>query len=416
MAKRSKKSSNRWAEMRKRAKKAVKENKDKKGGLSTLKLPNGLELFKIEKAGSVLVNLIPYPVVTSTHPEGCEPGDEWYRTKYSVHRNIGAEEKAYVCLKTWGKRCPFCEQYAILKKEYGWDNELTKAMKPSDRELYLVQDPKSGDLRLWDISCHLFGKALDEEIEDADDDAPFPGDPSEDGASLKLRFKEESWQGNKFYTVSKIEFVGRGEAIDEELLEKAAAIDLDALPIEYSYDKLNAIFLEQDTSDDDDGDNGEEDDDEDEKPLKKGVKKSKKRPAPADDDEDDDEDEDEDEAPPPPPKKSKKRPAPVEDEEDDEDDEDEAPPPPKKKPAAKKTRPAPIEEEDEEEDEDEEDEAPPPKKSKRSKAAEPAAKKGKKSKGPKCPYGGTFGEDCDTLDACDECELWDDCSEASEAE
>lgn len=410
------KGTSRWAAMRKKAKERVKERKDKKGGLTTLNLPKGLELFKIEKSGTITFNLVPYVVKTETHPEGCEPGEEWFRTKFSVHRNIGAEEQAYVCLKTWGKRCPYCEQYGVLKKEYGWDHDLTKAMKASDRELYLVEDPKSGELKLWDISCHLFGKSFDEEIEDSDESDPFPGDPSENGASLKVRFKEDTWAGNKFYTASKIEFVPRGEPLDEELLEKAAEIDLDSLPIRHSYDKLNAIYLEQDTGengkDEEDEDEDEGEEDEEETPRRRKPKSKRRKPEPEEDEdedegeEDDDEDEDEDEETPPPKKKSKpkkKAPPPEEEEDEDEDedeeedeDEDEAPPPKKRKP--KKKAPEP-----EEDDDEDEDETPPPKK----------RKKGKKSKN-KCPHGGTFGEDCDTLDECDDCDLWDECSEAHE--
>lgn len=60
-----------------------------------------------------------------------------------------------------------------------------------------------------------------------------------------------------------------------------------------------------------------------------------------------------------------------------------------------------------EDDEDEEEEAPvPPKK------VNETPKSVKNSQ--KCPSGGVFGKDCDTLDECEECKLWEKCADAQE--
>jgi hypothetical protein len=55
---------------------------------------------------------------------------------------------------------------------------------------------------------------------------------------------------------------------------------------------------------------------------------------------------------------------------------------------------------DEEVGEDEDVEEEKPKRTKKAAA---------KSKGNKCPAGGTFGKDCDEFDECADCELWDEC-------
>ena len=84
----------------------------------------------------------------------------------------------------------------------------------------------------------------------------------------------------------------------------------------------------------------------------------------------------------------------------------------------KKVRRAPAPEpEDEEVEEDEEEEPPPPRRGRPKKKADVAPVETKRSRKPKkkndsgCPAGGKWGEDCNALDECDTCEVWEDCQE-----
>lgn len=59
---------------------------------------------------------------------------------------------------------------------------------------------------------------------------------------------------------------------------------------------------------------------------------------------------------------------------------------------------------------DDEDDDPPPKKSKKE-TSDDDEEEEKPAKG-KCPHGGVFGKDCDDMEECDKCDLWDKCVKA----
>jgi hypothetical protein len=77
---------------------------------------------------------------------------------------------------------------------------------------------------------------------------------------------------------------------------------------------------------------------------------------------------------------------------DDEDDDDR----PKKKGKV----------DDEDDDEDDDDDDRPKKKGKVEEEDQP-----KKKSSSKCPHGHVFGKDCDSTDECEDCKLWDECSD-----
>lgn len=390
--------------MRDAVRKQAEERQQSTGGGTKFIFPEGKEItfFKPEK-GTMSIDILPYVVSVDNHPV-VSKGDMWYERTIQVHNAIGAEEKAYICLKTIGKRCPICDARAAMMKDANADEEIIKALKPKDRQVFNIIDTadKDGKVQLWEVSYHLFGKLLETEVREGDDDyADFA--ELEGGKTLKVRFKEKTMGKHKFLEADRIDFKDRDD-YDEDILDDV--FDLDAILNIHPYEKLEAIFLEQ----------------EEEEVPKKAAKKSSK---------DDDDDEEEEK-----PKRSKASKKPVKEEEEDEeedekpvrkskrkasDDDDEEEEKPKSKRASKKP---PVEDDDDEEEEEEE--KPKPKKSSKKAAVEDddddeeeeeVKKPAKKSKGKKeeCPEGYEFGTDCDEYEECFDCPLWEDCQAANEA-
>jgi len=312
------------------------EGRERQGGGGTkYALSSDISFFTMKKKMSL--DIIPYVVSIENHPEGLSKGDLWYQRTVWVHYAVGAEEKSYLCpLKTVKKRCPICEHRAEAMKQDKPDEELLKALKPRERELFNVfdQDEPDKGVQLWDVSYHLFGKHLEEEIREGKPEYAGFSEP-EDGFTLKIRATEEVMGGNKFMEATRIDFEERA-SIEPELLAKA--LDLDAILKILPYEELERIFLELESSESAQ-DKGTEDREADlaDRPREQRSSSRKEEPA--------------------------KSSLPSE---------------------SMKTEP-----------------------SKRTPTKAP-------TNGLECPAGGTFGKDCDELDACRTCEIWEPCADAQE--
>lgn len=360
MAKKSSKSSS--SSMREKAKKKAEQSMNR-GKSSYLNVPEGVERLKPKKAMNM--DVVPYIVTSDKHPIA-EKGDQWYQRTFYLHY---LDNKPYVCPKSVKKPCPVCEHVKeLFNSEDAADIELAKQMRAKERELYNVIDLDDQDkgVQLFELSYHLFGKALDEEISEGDDElggfAELVG-----GKTLRVSFRSKKLGKNEFLEVRKIEFEDRDD-YEEDILDDV--VDLDKALIIEDYDTLQKAIY------------GLEEEEEDEKPEKKSKK-------------DADEDEDEDE-----PKKSVKKKKPSKKDEDDEDEEEKKPP--------KKGKKVKKEEPEEDEDEDEEEKKPSKKVKKEDKKAD------KKSKKNRCPHGHKFGEDNDEYDECSECDLWSSCADTDD--
>jgi hypothetical protein len=364
--------------IRDKARKAA-AGRERGGGLDTLKnLPQDIEFFKPKKGrgekGKNLFSIVPYTVSIDNHPFQTV-GDLWHECTYWQHKvgGTGDETKRFICLKKTEqsphKRCPICEYREKLIKA-GNDPELAEELKPKQRQLFNVIDHDDEDkgIQLFETSPHMFGFMLDDEDRaQADDfDGKFYGD-SEDGLAIKARFSEGSFGGHKFAEIARIDFEER-EDLSAEIME--GAVDLDAALRILTPEEMEKKFFELDTGDDS-GDDDNEDEEPEERPSKKTSPKKSKRPEPEEeDDQDDDEsDEDDETEEKPAPKKSSK--------------------PPAKQGSTKRKAPSRPEPEDDEDDDDDDQ--------------------------PSCPSGFVFGKDCDSDDACDDCELWDDCKDEQDA-
>ena len=348
--------------MKNRARQRVRDRARKtvegKSGIQWLTLPEGFDNkndFFEHKKGNNKITILPYEVSIKDHPEGLEVGDLWYERSVSIHYGIGANNKASVCPRTFNKKCPICEAAGE-----SWDNgeeDEARQLWPKRRQIFNVL--VDGEVKLWTLSFHLFGKKLEEEIL-YDEDQEFDGFyflEKDDGYDLKVRFVEQTLGKNKFLEATKIEFLTRKKDLPEELYEDV--YDLDTIIECPDYAELKELFLEEPADDD------EEDEKEEKRPARKKPAKKKRRPEPEPDDDDDNEPDDDD------------------DNEPDDDD-------------------------DNEPDDDDDESEPPPKKKK-------SRVKKKKASGGKCPSGHEFGTDCDEYpDDCDDCDLWQDCIEEQE--
>lgn len=323
---------------------------------TSLVRPEGKEFFKFKRAGVYRIDVIPY-IVGKGNPWADEGMCHYERT-YWVHRGIGADSQTYCCLKkTFGKKCPICEEVARMKRDPGADRDAIKELEPKERQLWNVIDLNDSGkgVQLLDQSHFLFGKAIDNKIKDADEEDNYANFAHlEDGLTLKLSVVEESFGGRSFYKVVNVEMKPRKKAYGEDILDDA--ICLDECLKELEYDELKTIFLQEDVEEassskkpkagpkpkkkeeDDEEDEDEDLDEEEEEEEDDEDVEEEDDEEDVDDDEDDDSDDDDD----------ADDDDDVDDDEDEEDDEEE--------------EEDDEEDEDEDDDDEEEDEKPAPKK------------------------------------------------------
>jgi len=235
---------------------------------TAFELPEDKKLFAIKSDKSVRLDIIPYEV-----GEGnpfADKGELHYERTYWVHRSIGVDQTSFVCLrKTCEEPCPICDFRAKLAKDPDADEDLIKSLAPKERQLFNVINTKEPDkgVQIWEISYHLFGKRLDQEIKNSDEDDGYENFAElEGGFTLKLGIEEKSFNRQSFYEVVSVNFKPRDDDYDEDILEQTTCLD-DILIIK-EYDELKEILLQ--TADDDD-------DDDEKATTKKNKKKSKKK-------------------------------------------------------------------------------------------------------------------------------------------
>ena len=223
----------------------------------------GVDYYKPTKNSKKLI-IVPYKVSVDDNPDA-KKGELWYKKKILVHYGIGAEDQALICPKTVGKRCPICEDRAILVKDgYKKNEEAIKELNTSKREIFNVIDPDDDpkEILFWEVAYGNFGELLDEEIEEASDDDYILGIADlEDRPILNVRFKKAKFSGNAYLKISKID-ARKGKNLPESILDDV--IDLDRCLKILSYDKINKIYLDME-------------DDSHSESKKKGKKKGKKK-------------------------------------------------------------------------------------------------------------------------------------------
>lgn len=347
---------------------AQEKEESKKSGFGYLRLPEGKEYFEPKK-GTMNVDIVPYEVNVNNHPMAAR-GELWYERTFFIHRNIGADNRPYICpLKTVKQPCPICEQRAALIKDgYDQNKELIDALKPKERQIFNVDGEKG--VQIYESSYYTFGEALEKEVNEGKDEWAGFAD-LEGGFTLRVRYGEKKLGDNTFLETERIDFEERDD-YTEAILDEVA--DLDECLNILSYDELQRIFLEVEEA-------PAQQERRHEETRSHRSERTEREPA-------------REEAPP-----ARRRAA--------EPPQEEAPPtrrraaePPQEEAPPTRRRAA----------EPPKEEAPPA----RAGRATSNADSGASSGDPQCPGGGTYGTDCDKLDHCPECTIWEGCRDRAD--
>jgi hypothetical protein len=160
--------------------------------------------------------------------------------------------------KKTGKPCPICDvRSPYLRSPKKEDKDKARALKPKERQLFLVLDNDNPDLgiQLWEEAFWNFGRNLDSYIKGADkEDIPAYRryfHPVE-GFTLKVTCTEEtSGEGGQKYTDFTIhQFKARKEDLPDKLFKHG--FDLDGMVDLLSYARLKSLF--EGTAEDDETD------------------------------------------------------------------------------------------------------------------------------------------------------------------
>ncbi len=270
-------------------------SKRKKGsGYGYLIIPKKVDIFNAEADTKVEIDIMPYLVKISNHPdkddnsETAIKGSYWYKRPFKIHRSVGVNNDAIVCPKSIGKRCPICEHQDMLRKKDNADENEIKSLRASDRNLYAIKIKKvdgkkfkNSKVHLFDFSDYLFQEKFEEQLSDKDEFETFPD--HKEGSTLDIRFVEETLNKNKYAAPSRFDFITRKKQYSDDVLDEIP--NLDNCFTVLSYDELKAKFFEIDT-DDGDGKKKKDKKGKDSKrkrktiPNKKDSKKNKKLECP----------------------------------------------------------------------------------------------------------------------------------------
>lgn len=323
------------------------------GGHDLFTLPEDLELLEIRK--KMRLDVLPYRVTAENHPNA-KAGEKWYQRTIFIHRNIGADQKRVICPKTIGKKCPICEEWQKMKRDENADEEMTKSLRPSERELFNVIDldnVKKG-VQLLHISFACFGEKLEEEVREGEEDlAGFPY--LKGGKTLIVRFREEQIGKSKYWDLSKVEFEDR-DVYEDTILDEV--IDLDTILKILSYEQLDTLFhTGQESSDEEESDKGKETEEEAEEDSRPSRRHAPKKEAEEEDSEDDADEDAADDDGDGARRKKARRPEKDESDSDSDDEDDDG--------DSDKHGKKPSDDPDESDSDDDDDDTPPKKKSKK---------------------------------------------------
>lgn len=224
---------------------------------TSVKLPDGVNFFKLERAGLYKIDALLYKVGKGN--PSADEGMYNFGRLYYVHRGLGPDGKdSYQCFaKTFAKKYPqkVCRCYVcdwLVRNGKTADEEFVKRLRAQTRLLMNVinvgdrEKKADGAVEVFDASFGStkhpnFGALLEAKLKAVEDYDRFPY--PEGGFTLQLTVVEDSWPGGKFFKVTNIEMLPRKYDYPLEMLEKCVCLD-DCL-VETPYDKLKKI-MEQD--------------------------------------------------------------------------------------------------------------------------------------------------------------------------
>lgn len=344
-----------------------------------LKEETGIEKFSFEVGGEYCFDFLPFPV-GKNHPrykdlvrtfEGKGDPIDW-EIQLPVHniKTPNGNWKIVCSKKAFNRPCPICEEKSRLFHEGGgkWENNTNQSeikALPSDtvRGLYLVRNTEDGKVYIMDYNYKMFGEGLRTKLErtESHKKTVILANPGANGHSLRFWVEASSLKdrnGNPVIgEIKQTEFESRDEAVPMDLLQKLPA--LDKYIVEYSYDDVVAMM---------DGTYFEESGDEEEDTYSPGPTNDVSGLSTNDDDE---------------PEETTSFKIGT-----------------GKTPAFMPQQTTPVQSE------------PATRELTREERRAQRLAQRQKSATPECPAGGEFGADIDKFDACDDCELFDQCEKA----
>ncbi len=220
-----------------------------RGGQGWLTLPKGVSEWNPEKAGTYMIDIVPYEVRTTKHPDGIEDGVLWWKHPFKVHHGVGIKNESIACPESIGKNCPICEERAKLAQNYDENEERIKAIQAQRLVAYNILDPDDADsVCVFAISRGKFPSTLETELDEGPEENLNFYDVTDEGRTIKARFSKDQFMGRDFLTCTRIDFAQRDEMDEDEVLEKT--VELSEIFNVPSYDELKSKFLELDDLDD----------------------------------------------------------------------------------------------------------------------------------------------------------------------
>lgn len=235
------------------------------GGQKWFNLPSGIEIWQPTKPGTYYLDILPYTVTDENHPDGIEKDVLWYQREIYVHFKEGT---SYLCPKSKNKDafCYDCREF-FKRLKAGTDKEDLRSFSRQKFHVYNILNQEDKDAialfcmksgKFWD--CNQGAGGLKKELEEAEaDDLLFFSCNKGEGRTLKVRFSEKKFKGNKFLQATQILFKKRKSMDEDDILKRVVNLDK-ALKI-YDKEKLKKLFEQADDEDSD---------------SPKGIKKKKK--------------------------------------------------------------------------------------------------------------------------------------------
>ena len=188
--------------------------------------------FYTPMEGMQKFNIIPFEIKSKMHPlvasGHAEVGELDIFLDFYVHRYVGPNKEAFICpKKTYGKRCPACEE--MFKLYDAQDTESAKLLKPSRRAIMNIQPlhgGRPGGLQVFEVSHFLFMKELLEEAHacTGGDDIVIYAD-IEEGRVVSFRVIMEDFGGKKTPRFKSFKFEAREHQVSDALIDQALSFD-----------------------------------------------------------------------------------------------------------------------------------------------------------------------------------------------
>jgi hypothetical protein len=205
-------------------------------------LPKGMKRFKVDKAMTVQAVIVPYITTNSPYRD---PGKPFFTRDYYMFRGLGPDQKQsyFDCAATFNEPCPVGDYFREQKFK-------KKAQRKALFNLYIlnIDGVDVNELRVLDHSYFNFAAVLGEAKagmmkRKGREWLNYFYHPV-NGASITWDFKEEMYDGSKFYKAANFEFE-KHNGLDGKVSELVSqAADLDACLNKLDYDDAKRRFIQ----------------------------------------------------------------------------------------------------------------------------------------------------------------------------